>query len=423
MLRRIVDAVEDILEKTNLAAPREFYTRIIFDDPPNINMDDPLETVSTIMNGGTLLTAYKLATLGELKRSSNPEFRPYMGNVEALKAFDEELLAQIKSAVREELNCEICRIGRLVEPLTTPCGHTFCEMCLYKALYLTKDKHCPPCRRPLSLRFGSKPHSRPHILNAFLQYMDDVAEDNSTSESGREEWGSISEERPMIFRQALFPGVVTSLQIPDHFRPSVRRALQGDKILAVCAAINGRQANVGTLVEIIESHLFEEMSRIRVGSLTRFHVSNISILGDGSILARIRPLDDISLADEEDYEMRETVGNPDRNVMKHKKDITRIATKCLSGLATHVLHACLRRGHYPWLTRGAELSRTRHPGQLFPYDPVQLPWWFAGIAPISDIEKTQLLLSSSVRERLQLCWCWLFHFGMEKFGLIPLQGG
>lgn len=421
MLRRVVDAVEAILQKeTDSTTLIGLYTKIILDDPPNINMDDPLEAVCTIMKGGTLLAAYRLAALGELKRSSDPKFQPYICDAEALRAFDEDLLAQIKRAVREELNCEVCRIGRLVSPLTTPCGHTFCEMCLYKSLYLATDKNCPSCRRPLSLQFGTKPHSRPDILNAFLQHMDEVAEDRPTLEAEREGWGSISEERPMIFRQALFPSAVKTLHIPDHFRPSVRQALQGDKILAVCAAINGRQANVGTLAEIVESHRFEEMSRIRVSTLSRFRVSSTTISDDGCMVVKIRPLDDISLADEEECEIRETAGNLYKNVMKHKEDIARVTTKCLSGLATHVLHGCLRRGYYAWVVRGAELSQSSHPGQLFPYDPVELPWWFASIAPLTDAAGIQMLMSRSVRERLQICWHWLFHFKMEKFGLIPL---
>ena len=47
------------------------------------------------------------------------------------------------------LECPIC-LQLLGEPVTTPCGHTFCRFCLVFALRKTKKK-CPACRRGLLL--------------------------------------------------------------------------------------------------------------------------------------------------------------------------------------------------------------------------------------------------------------------------------
>ncbi|PCH41212.1 hypothetical protein WOLCODRAFT_151254, partial [Wolfiporia cocos MD-104 SS10] len=52
--------------------------------------------------------------------------------------FEKELLA--------ELTCEIC-FALLVQPLTTPCQHTFCAGCLHRAL--DHSRACPLCRAPL----------------------------------------------------------------------------------------------------------------------------------------------------------------------------------------------------------------------------------------------------------------------------------
>lgn len=422
MLRHVVEAVDAVMQNQGDSPKIQgLHTQIIFDDPPKIIIDDPPVPLWTIMKGGVLLAAYNLAEEGELKRSSSPEFISPGDNVEITRAFDEELLAQIRSAVREELNCEICRIGRLINPLTTSCGHTFCEMCLYRSLYLANDNTCPSCRRRLSLRFGSKPALRPDVLNGFLQYMDEAAEDDLTKEAKRETWGCISEERPILFVRAIFPCISASIQIPEHLRPMIRRAIQEDKILAVCTAVLNGQSTVGTLVHIMESHRFETLSRIRVAGLSRFRVSSATCTDAGYMLAKIRPLDDISLAEEEDYEVQETAGTTDKNVIKSKEDIHRVSTKCLSGLATHVLHRCLNKGKYSWLARSSTSSQLRHPGQYFPYDPVKLPWWFASVAPISDVERFQLLVRRSVRERLQMCWLWMFDLGLAQFGLESLE--
>eukprot|EP00960_Hanusia_phi_P048145 758784-Hanusia_phi.AAC.8 len=46
------------------------------------------------------------------------------------------------------LECPIC-LQLLGEPITTPCGHTFCRFCLVFALRKTKKK-CPACRQDLA---------------------------------------------------------------------------------------------------------------------------------------------------------------------------------------------------------------------------------------------------------------------------------
>ncbi|KAH6841143.1 hypothetical protein B0I37DRAFT_419113 [Chaetomium sp. MPI-CAGE-AT-0009] len=410
MLRRVLEAVEAVLHNgAGSPAGTGLQTKITFENRPK-------NTLTTV-EGGTLLAAYELASLGKLERSANPEFQPHECDAQAIRAFDEALLALIKNAAREELNCEVCQIGRLVDPLTTSCGHTFCQMCLYKSIYLAMDKNCPLCRRRLCVQFGGEPDSRPAILSAFLQHLDGLGQGVPTEEADRDAWGYVPEERPMVVTQAIFPRMVTSLLIPNHCRPAVYRALAGDRLLAVCASINGAQTSVGTLANIVESNRFEDMSRIRVAGIARFIVSGTTTLEDGCMLGKIRPLDDVSLADEEEIEAMETAGNHDRNNMTCRAEIPRTSTRCLSGLATYVIHGCLNRGSYSWLHQGASFSRATHPGQEFPYDPVVLPWWFATVAPIRDDEKAQLLGCRTVRERLQICWGWLFDFRIDRFGI------
>lgn len=60
-----------------------------------------------------------------------------------------------------EADCSLC-MRLLLEPITTPCGHTFCRGCLCRALdyadtsrnpqaFLSKGRQCPLCRSPLHL--------------------------------------------------------------------------------------------------------------------------------------------------------------------------------------------------------------------------------------------------------------------------------
>jgi hypothetical protein len=49
--------------------------------------------------------------------------------------------------VDEDLMCQIC-LQAFVQPLDTPCGHTFCHVCMHN--YLKVNPMCPLDRKPLN---------------------------------------------------------------------------------------------------------------------------------------------------------------------------------------------------------------------------------------------------------------------------------
>ena len=52
-----------------------------------------------------------------------------------------------RDEVDEDMTCQIC-LQPFVEPLDTPCGHTFCRACLLS--YLKVNPMCPLDRKPLN---------------------------------------------------------------------------------------------------------------------------------------------------------------------------------------------------------------------------------------------------------------------------------
>ena len=46
----------------------------------------------------------------------------------------------------EDFRCSIC-LEYMIEPMSAPCGHTYCECCIAK--WLHKKKSCPTCREPV----------------------------------------------------------------------------------------------------------------------------------------------------------------------------------------------------------------------------------------------------------------------------------
>lgn len=67
-------------------------------------------------------------------------------DIQPLTSADHSLLATLVPAMRAEVDCQVC-YGILLEPLTTPCGHTFCRSCLTRVL--DHSDSCPACRARL----------------------------------------------------------------------------------------------------------------------------------------------------------------------------------------------------------------------------------------------------------------------------------
>lgn len=65
----------------------------------------------------------------------------------------EDILSQFNSTKEKSdyldlFDCSIC-LSTLTDPITTPCGHTFCKECLIRTMTDVPTRSCPYCRRQL----------------------------------------------------------------------------------------------------------------------------------------------------------------------------------------------------------------------------------------------------------------------------------
>jgi Lon protease-like protein len=117
---------------------------------------------------------------------------------------------------------------------------------------------------------------------------------------------------------------------------------------------------------------------------------------DGYYTGRVERVDDISLTDEENMELRETISGSS-------------GEGSLDSLPTQELFEKLqlfveqrRSEGVPWLHR----RRLAAYGQP-PTDPAVFPYWLASVLPIPEKEKYALLPATSVRERLKIAARWV----------------
>ncbi|KZT12751.1 uncharacterized protein LAESUDRAFT_733361 [Laetiporus sulphureus 93-53] len=128
--------------------------------------------------------------------------------------FEKELLA--------ELTCEIC-FALLLQPVTTPCQHTFCASCLHRAL--DHSSACPLCRTALPdyTYFQEHPCNRV-VLAILLKAFPGAYEERRAALEAEERDARL--DTPVFVCQLSFPGMPTMLHFFEpRYRLMLRRCL------------------------------------------------------------------------------------------------------------------------------------------------------------------------------------------------------
>lgn len=68
----------------------------------------------------------------------------------------------------DEFDCKLC-CSLLFKPVTSPCGHTFCDECLRRSLDFRVD--CPCCRRPLTKYLAERRTNVTHIVENMIKIL------------------------------------------------------------------------------------------------------------------------------------------------------------------------------------------------------------------------------------------------------------
>ncbi|KAK3374882.1 ATP-dependent protease La domain-containing protein [Podospora didyma] len=420
-LSRVLDVIDTEFEKScGAVLEPNLVTHLITKDEWEVtgvpSLREP-ETISTVLPGGKLLATFRSAKRGDLEYNTEVTYmNPITG---AHVAFDTAVLAQVQEAVRTELDCQIC-YALFCDPVTTPCGHTFCRSCLQRVLDHARD--CPVCRRTLAIRPMVDPVSSPSnqplskIIRFFWAELLDSRKQVVIDEDLH--IGDRDYDIPVFVCTISFPSVPTFLHVFEpRYRLMIRRALEGDRTFGMVLSQGGRFKELGTVLRIVNAEFFHDgRSLVETVGVSRFQILQHGIL-DGYTVAKIRKINDISIAEEEEREARETRGrirriNPtptntpgspkSRGFPTSLEEVEHTSTKVLMEFGADFVQR-MREQSVGWLT--GPISTIY--GDC-PHDPALFPWWFASILPVKDSEKYRLLSTTSVRERLKICCGWIF---------------
>jgi len=166
---------------------------------------------------------------------------------------------------------------------------------------------------------------------------------------------------------------------------------------------------IGVMVQIEHFQTLPDgRSFLQCRGVSRFRVLAHGPL-DGYAVGRVQKIEDISLADEEQLEIREMTAA--RTVPLEQNIIN------LDGLSTRELFeigqtfvARARERSAPWL-QGRIIDVYGGP----PEDPAVFPYWFASVLPLHEDEKYKLLPATSVRERLKITARWVHRIEAQRW--------
>ncbi|KXX79823.1 LON peptidase N-terminal domain and RING finger protein 1 [Madurella mycetomatis] len=362
------------------------------------------ETTSRLLQGGAFLATYTLAQQGDLKHDAEVSFASPL--TEKHTAFDAELLAGVKGAARASVDCPLC-YALFDNPVTTPCGHTLCRLCIRRVLDYARE--CPFCRRTLTIQAAIYPESYPsnQLLSELIStfWPDTVRLRKRAAAERALNDGSQRCDRAIFVCTLSLPTIPTFLHVFEpRYRLMIRRALEGDRTFGMVMHHPTGFMQLGTLLRIVKHEFLPDgRSLIQTVGTSRFRILEHDTL-DGYMVARIQIINDISVAEEEEREAAELLDNDGGLRVRFPttiEEIEQTPTRDLLGFAIDFVQRMQSQGA-SWLS-----IRDRAVYGACPHDPAHFPWWFAAVFPIKDAEKYKLLGTTSVRERLQMCCRWI----------------
>jgi len=198
----------------------------------------------------------------------------------------------------DDFECVLC-MKLFYNPVTTPCGHTFCRTCLRRAL--DHSSQCPLCRSILHI-------TAEHPVNVTLKSIIEknfLAEYKQRSVEASAESQQSEAAMPLfVLNAVVFPRMKFPMHIFEpRYRLMLRRCLEGDKKFGLvnCYRNNGRwvPADVGCILQILDHQLAPDgRSYIDSVGIRRFRVLD-RWEQDGYLCGKIEYIDDEPLDSDE----------------------------------------------------------------------------------------------------------------------------
>lgn len=297
-----------------------------------------------------------------------------------------------------ELECQVCT-QLFHDPITSSCGHTFCQKCLTRSL--DHSDKCPLCRSD----FPSFTYVLSQPVNAVAR---DVVELAFPLQAAERKAIIEAEERSSMLDTPIFvctlawPNLPTYLHVFEpRYRLMLRRVMNGDRQFGMVlpSRQSGGMHEYGTMLHIHSCSMTDDgRSIVETIGTYRFRILERGTF-DGYTVGRIERVEDVSPEQEAALEQQALASNPpvpfpsptdsvpsssalpaDQPQVPIELSTQQLVDVCLDFVQM------LRSGSAPWV-----LQRLKNTIGPMPTNPSDFSYWMAEVMPVDDHVKAALL--------------------------------
>ncbi|XP_057599631.1 LON peptidase N-terminal domain and RING finger protein 2 [Hippopotamus amphibius kiboko] len=281
-----------------------------------------------------------------------------------------------------DFECALC-MRLLFEPVTTPCGHTFCLKCLERCL--DHAPHCPLCKEKLSELLASRNFNITTLAEELIfQYLSDELSDRKRIyDEEMTELSNLTRDVPIFVCAMAFPTVPCPLHVFEpRYRLMIRRCMEtGTKRFGMClSAEHAGISEYGCMLEIKDVRTFPDGSSV----VDAVGISRFRVLSH-------RHRDGYNTADIEYLEDEKVEGPEYEELATLHESVYQQSVSWFASLQDHMKEQIL--SHF-----GLMPDREPEP-QSNPSGPAW-SWWILAVLPLERKAQLAILGMVSLKERL-----------------------
>ncbi|XP_031442899.1 LON peptidase N-terminal domain and RING finger protein 1 isoform X1 [Clupea harengus] len=385
---RILQVVSDFLQEpcpitSTLPHPPGDSPRRPPEDGPR-ERGDPGKTASKAKLGSSTECCLSLCQAVSFLPAAEDDEEPMMRKEErhnrASCGVDRE--ASLRVLTASDFECPLC-IRLFYEPVTTPCGHTFCKNCIERSL--DHNLRCPLCKQPLQEFLKNRKYTPTVLLQDIMSrlFPTQLAERKQVHDTEMAELSNLTTDVPIFVCAVAYPGIPCPLHVFEpRYRLMMRRCMEtGTKRFGMCCYEPGKGfADYGCMLDILELDMLGDgRSFVDTVGGSRFHV------------LRRSQRDGYHTADVEYLEDRKAEGAELDNLQQLHDGVYQQAREWYQRLGRHIQDQISRRfGSMPEKEDNIQASTN---------GPVWC-WWLLSVLQLDPTYQTTVLSLTSLKDRL-----------------------
>ncbi|XP_052049146.1 LON peptidase N-terminal domain and RING finger protein 2 [Apodemus sylvaticus] len=281
-----------------------------------------------------------------------------------------------------DFECALC-MRLLFEPVTTPCGHTFCLKCLERCL--DHAPHCPLCKDKLSELLATRNFNVTVLTEELiLRYLSDELSDRKrVYDEEMSELSNLTRDVPIFVCAMAFPTVPCPLHVFEpRYRLMIRRCMEtGTKRFGMClSAENAGISEYGCMLEIKDVRTFPDGSSV----VDAVGISRFRVLSH-------RHRDGYNTADIEYLEDEKVEGAEFEELTALHESVYQQSVSWFASLQEHMKKQIL--SHFGSMPEREPEPQSNSSGPAW-------SWWILAVLPLERKAQLAILGMASLKERL-----------------------